>query len=64
MGSIHPVRIGEGPTLPGTYIDPTSSRVPVRVFADSWLRSKQPPMSKPSYCMTLERARKNHVAPA
>lgn len=56
MGSIHPVRIGEGPTLPGKYIDPTSSRVPVRVFADSWLRSKQPPMSKPSYCMMLERA--------
>jgi integrase len=33
------------------------------MFADSWLRSKQPPMSKPSYCMTLERAWKNHVAP-
>lgn len=46
----------------GEYIDP-SSRVPVRMFADSWLRSKQPPMSKPSYYMTLERAWKNHVAP-
>ncbi len=35
------------------YIDPSSSRVPVlRMFADSWLRSKQPPMSKPSYYMT------------
>jgi hypothetical protein len=33
----------------GEYIDPSSSRVPVRMFADSWLRSKQPPMSKPSY---------------
>src|SRR3954447_11853560 len=47
----------------GEYIDPVSSRVPVRMFADSWLRSKQPPMSKPSYYMTLERAWKNHVAP-
>lgn len=47
----------------GEYIDPSSSRVPVRMFADSWLRSKQPPMSKPSYYMTLERAWKNHVAP-
>ncbi|EPD85150.1 hypothetical protein HMPREF1529_01765 [Microbacterium sp. oral taxon 186 str. F0373] len=47
----------------GEYIAPTSSRVPVRMFADSWLRSKQPPMSKPSYYMTLERAWKNHVAP-
>jgi hypothetical protein len=45
------------------YIDPVASRVPVRMFADSWLRSKQPPMSKPSYYMTLERAWKNHVAP-
>jgi hypothetical protein len=47
----------------GEYIDPSSSRVPVGMFADSWLRSKQPPMSKPSYCITLERAWKNHVAP-
>ena len=47
----------------GEYIDPSSSRVPVRMFADSWLRSKQPPMTKPSYYMTLERAWKNHVAP-
>ena len=47
----------------GVHIDPSSSRVPVRMFADSWLRSKQPPMSKPSYYMTLERAWKNHVAP-
>src|SRR6478752_10354109 len=47
----------------GEYIDPSSSRVPVRMFADSWLRSKQPPMSKPSYYMTLERAWRNHVAP-
>lgn len=47
----------------GEYIDPAASRVPVRMFADSWLRSKQPPMSKPSYYMTLERPWKNHVAP-
>ena len=47
----------------GEYIDPKASRVPVRMFADSWLRSKQPPMSKPSYYMTLERAWKNHVDP-
>ncbi len=47
----------------GEYIDPAASRVPVRMFADSWLRSKQPPMTKPSYYMTLERAWKNHVAP-
>jgi len=47
----------------GEYIDPAASRVPVRMFADSWLRSKQPPMSKLSYYMTLERAWKNHVAP-
>jgi len=47
----------------GEYIDPATSRVPVLMFADSWLRSKQPPMSKPSYYMTLERAWKNHVAP-
>jgi hypothetical protein len=33
------------------------------MFADSWLRSKQPPMSKPLYYMTLEQAWKNHVAP-
>lgn len=44
------------------YIDPTSSRVPVRIFADSRLRSKQPLMSRPSYYMTRERAWKNHVA--
>lgn len=25
----------------GEYIDPVASRVPVRMFADSWLRSKQ-----------------------
>lgn len=47
----------------GEYIDPKASRVPVRMFSDSWLRSKQPPMSKPSYYMTLERAWKNHVDP-
>lgn len=47
----------------GEYSDPSTSRVPLRMFADSWLRSKQPPMSKPSYYMTLERAWKNHVAP-
>ncbi|WP_299091588.1 site-specific integrase [uncultured Microbacterium sp.] len=47
----------------GEYIDPKASRVPVRMFAASWLRSKQPPMSKPSYYMTLERAWKNHVEP-
>lgn len=47
----------------GECIDPSTSRVPVRMFADSWLRSKQPPMSKPSYYMTLERAWKNHVSP-
>jgi integrase len=47
----------------GEYIDPVSSRVPVSMFADSWLRSKQPPMSKPSYYMTLEQASRNHVAP-
>lgn len=35
----------------------------VRMFADSWLRSKPPPMSKPSYYMTLERRWKSHVAP-
>lgn len=47
----------------GDYIDPSSSRVPVQMFADSWLRSKHPPMSKPSYYVTLEQAWKNHVAP-
>lgn len=47
----------------GEYIDPKASRVPVRMFSDSWLRPKQPPMSKPSYYMTLERAWKNHVDP-
>lgn len=47
----------------GEYIDPVASRVPVRMFSDSWLRSKQPPMTKPSYYMTLEQAWKNHVAP-
>ena len=30
----------------GEYIDPVASRVPVRMFADSWLRSKQPPLSE------------------
>jgi hypothetical protein len=38
----------------GEYIDPAASRVPVGMFADSWLRSTQPPMSKPSSFMTLE----------
>ncbi len=33
----------------GEHIDPVASRVPVRMFADSWLRSKRPPMSRPSY---------------
>lgn len=47
----------------GEYIDPSSSRVPVRMFADSWLRAKQPPMSKPSYYTTLEQSWRNHVAP-
>jgi len=47
----------------GEYIDPSSSRVPVRMFAESWLRSKHPPMSKPSYYMTLEQEWRNHVAP-
>ena len=47
----------------GDYIDPSSSRVPVRMFADGWLRSKRPPMSKPSYYATLEQAWRNHVAP-
>ena len=37
----------------GEHIDPTASRVPVRMFADSWLKSKQPPMSKPSYYVAL-----------
>jgi hypothetical protein len=46
----------------GEYIDPTLSRVAVGMFADSRLRSKQPPMSKPSYDMTLEQAWRNHVA--
>lgn len=50
-------------TSKGEYIDPKASRVPVRMFSDSWLRSKQPPMSKPSYYMTLERAWKNRVTP-
>ena len=40
----------------GEYIDPVASRVPVRMFADSWLRSRQPPMTQPSYYMTLEQA--------
>lgn len=48
----------------GEYIDPNASRIPVKMFVDSWLRSKRPPMSKPSYYITLERAWKNHVAPA
>jgi integrase len=47
----------------GEYIDPVSFRVHVRMFADSWLQSRQPPMSKPSYYMALEQAWKNHVAP-
>lgn len=33
------------------------------MFAESWLRSKRPPVTKPSYYTTLERAWKNHVAP-
>lgn len=47
----------------GEYIDPVASRVPLRMFADSWLRSKQPPMTKPSYYATLEQAWRSHVAP-
>ena len=47
----------------GEYIDSMASRVPVKMFADSWMRSKQPPMTKPSYYATLEQAWRNHVAP-
>lgn len=47
----------------GEYIDPAASRVPLRMFADSWLRSKQPPMTKPTYYATLEQAWRSHVAP-
>lgn len=47
----------------GDYVDPMSSRVPVRMFAESWLRAKQPPMTKPSHYATLEQSWRNHVAP-
>lgn len=47
----------------GDYIDPASSRVPVRMFAESWLRAKQPPMTKPSHYARLEQAWRTHVAP-
>jgi hypothetical protein len=43
----------------GEHIDPSSSRLPVQMFAESWLRSKQLPMAEPSHYITLERAQKN-----
>src|SRR3954451_5649829 len=48
----------------GDYIDPATSKLALGYLADGWLRSKRPPMSKPSYYATLERAWHNHVAPA
>lgn len=47
----------------GDYVDPVSSRIPLRMFAESWLRAKQPPMTKPLHYATLEQSWRNHVAP-
>lgn len=47
----------------GTFIDPARSRVALGYFADGWLRSKHPPMLKPSTFRALERSWEAHVAP-
>lgn len=47
----------------GEYIDPAASKLAVGYLADGWLRSKRPPMLKPSSYAVLEQSWRNHVAP-
>ena len=47
----------------GTYVDPARARVALGFFADGWLRSKRPPMLKPSSYEGIERSWAAHVAP-
>lgn len=47
----------------GEYIDPAASKLAVGYLADAWLRSKRPPMLKPSSYAVLEQCWRNHVAP-
>lgn len=47
----------------GDYIDPAASKLAVGYLADGWLRSKRPPMLKPSSFAPLEQSWRTHVAP-
>lgn len=47
----------------GEYVDPAFGKIPVGAFADGWLRSKRPPMLKPSSFAALEHSWRTHVAP-
>ena len=47
----------------GEYIDPAASKLAVGFLADIWLRSKRPPMLKPSSFAVLEQSWRTHVAP-
>lgn len=47
----------------GDYIDPAASKLAVGYLADGWLRSKRPPMLKPSSFAGLEQSWRTHVAP-
>ncbi|GAA3917636.1 phage integrase central domain-containing protein [Microbacterium invictum] len=51
-------------TATGDYIDPALGKVALGSFADSWFRSKRPPMLKPSSFAALEHSWRAHVAPA
>ena len=47
----------------GDCIDPAGSKLAVGYLADGWLRSKRPPMLKPSTFAGIEQAWRAHVAP-
>ncbi|WP_127476086.1 tyrosine-type recombinase/integrase [Microbacterium sulfonylureivorans] len=47
----------------GDYIDPALSKAPVSAFAEAFLRSRRPPMLKPSSYAALEHSWRKHVEP-
>jgi integrase len=47
----------------GYFVDPKYAKLPVGVFADAWLRSKRPPMLKPSSSAAVDLSWRRHVAP-
>ena len=47
----------------GDYIDPALSKAPVSAFAEAFMRSKRPPMLKPSSYAALEVSYRTHVEP-